>query len=108
AAGAAEGAGAALPVLRLLEQRQHGDEVPERVAGLCPPVVVGPVPAGPDHAIDAARPAKHFAQRQGDGAVSDVRARLGTVGPILARADVLHPLRRVPQAGTRFTRSAPL
>src|SRR5262249_2539069 len=39
AAGAAERAGAALPVLRLLEQGQHGDEVPERVAGLRPTVV---------------------------------------------------------------------
>ncbi len=107
ATGAAERAGAVLPVLRLLEQGQHGDEVPERVAGLRPAVVVGPVPAGPHHGIDAARPAEHLAQRQGDGAASDVGARLVTVGPVVGRADVLHPLRRVPEAGA-FSRSARL
>src|SRR5262249_9972338 len=72
-----------------------------------PTVVVGPVAAGPDHGIDAPRPAEHLAQRQGDGAVSDVRARLITVGPVVAGTDVLHPLRWVREAGA-FARSAGL
>src|SRR5262249_24400225 len=104
--------GAALPVLRLLEQGQHGDEVPERVAGLCPAVVVRPVAAGPDHGIDAARPAEDLAQRKGDRAASDVGARLVTVGPGVSRAHVLPPhggglerwgLPPVPPASSRRT-----
>src|SRR5262249_56240405 len=99
AARAAELTRPVLPVLRLLEQGQDGLEVPAGVAGLRPAVVVGPVAAGPDHGIDAPRPAEHLAQRQGDGAASDVRARLITVGPVVAGTDVLHPLRRVREAG---------
>src|SRR5262249_60763498 len=99
AAGAAEGTGAVLPVLQLLEQRQHGGVVPAGVAGLRPAVVVGPVATGPDHAVDAARPAQDLAQRQGKGAASDVRARLVTIGPVVLRAEVLNPLRRGSKGG---------
>src|SRR5262247_1808665 len=95
AACAAELARPVLPVLRLLEQGQHRVEIPAGIAGLRPAVVVGPVTAGPDHGVDAARSAEHLAQRQGYGTVSDVRARLVTVGPVVAGADVLCPLRRV-------------
>src|SRR5262245_60548635 len=105
AARAAELTAAVLPVLRPLEQGQHGVEVPAGVAGLRPAVVVGPVPAGPDHGIDAARSAEYLAQCQGDGAASDVRARLVTIGPVVSRAEVLHPLRRVREAGA-LARSA--
>src|SRR5262249_17195573 len=73
-----------------LEQGQAGLEVPAGVAALRPAVVVGPVPAGPDHGIDASRSAEYLSQRQGDGAASDVRARLVMVGPVVSRADVLH------------------
>src|SRR5262249_57172950 len=90
---------AVLPVLGLLEERQYGMEVPASVAGLRPALVIGPVAAGPDHRIDAARSADHLSERQGDGAVSDVQARLVTVGPVPGRAKVLHPLRRGPEAG---------
>src|SRR5215467_14703901 len=99
AAGAAELARPVLPVLRLLEQGQHRVEIPAGIAGLRPAVVVGPVTAGPDHRVDAARSAQHLAERQGDGAASDVRARLITVGPVVAGTDVLHPLWRVREAG---------
>src|SRR5262249_51683332 len=47
-------------------------------------------------------------ERQGDGAVIDVRARLVMVSPVVWRADVLHPLRRVPEAFDAFIRSASL
>src|SRR5262249_45177485 len=103
AARAAERTRPVLPVLRLLEQGQDGLEVPAGVAGLRPAVVVGPVAAGPDHGIDAPRPAEHLAQRQGDGAFVDVRARLITVGPVVAGTGVLPPLRRVRGAGGRRT-----
>src|SRR5499426_4694739 len=106
AARAAELTFTVLPVLRPLEQGQDGVEVPAGVAGLRPAVVVGPVAAGPDHAVDAARPAEHLAERQGDGAASDVRARLVMVGPVVARAEVLHPLRRVREAAGVFAGSA--
>src|SRR4029077_16243538 len=95
AALAAELAGAVLPVLRLLEQGQDRIEVPAGVAGLRPAVVVGPVPACPTHAVDASAAAEHLPKREGDGATSDVRARRVAVGPVVARADVLHPARRV-------------
>src|SRR5262249_62179605 len=95
AARAAERTPAVLPVLRLLEQGHDGPEVPAGVAGLRPAVVVGPVAAGPDHGIYAPRPAEHLAQRQGDGAAGDLRARLITIGAVVAGTDVLHPLRRV-------------
>src|SRR5262249_14318233 len=88
-----------LPVLRLLEQGQHGAEVPAGVAGRRPVVVVGSVTAGPDHAVDAPRAAEHLAEPQLDGAAEDVRARLVTISPVVARAEVFHPLRRVPEAG---------
>src|SRR6516162_9526292 len=94
AARSAERTRPVLPILRLLEQGQDGLEVPAGVAGLRrPALVVGPVAAGPDHGIDAPRPAEHLAQRQRDGAASDGWARLITVGPIVAGTDVLHPLR---------------
>src|SRR5262249_59579383 len=90
---------AVLPVLGLLEERQHGMEVPASVAGLRPAIVISPVAAGPDHGVDAARSAEDLSERQGDGPVSDVRARLVTVGPVVGRAKVLHPLRRVGETG---------
>src|SRR5262249_57401344 len=93
AARAAELTFAILPVFGLLEERQYGMEVPASVAGLRPALVIGPVAAGPDHAVDAARSAEHLTERQRDGAVSDVRARLGTVGPVVGRAEGLHPPR---------------
>src|SRR5262249_47098006 len=71
-----------------------------------PAVVVRPVPADPDHGIDAASSAEHLAQRQGDGAASDVRARLVAVSPVVGRAQVLHPLRRGRQAGAPLPRPA--
>src|SRR5262249_59442682 len=97
-----------LPALGLLEERQHGVEVPARVAGLRPALVIGPVAAGPDHAVDAARSAEHLPERQGDGAVSHVRARLVAVGPVVARAKILNPLRRVREAWDALPRSARL
>src|SRR5262247_3229017 len=106
AARAAELTFAVLPILRPLEQGQHGVEVPAGVAGLRPAVVVSPVAAGPDHGVDAARSADHLPERQRDGAVIDVRARLIMVSPVVWRADVLHPLRRVPEAFDTFLRSA--
>src|SRR5262245_4010445 len=106
AARAAELTAAVLPVLRPLEQGQHGVEVPAGVAGLRPAVVVGPVAAGPYHGVDAARSTEHLPERQGDGAVIDVRARRVMVSPVVWRADVLHPLRRIPEAFDTFIRSA--
>jgi hypothetical protein len=53
-------------------------------------------------------PPKHLPERYGDGAVSDVRARLVTIGPVVCRADVLDPLRRVREAGDPFARSVHL
>src|SRR4029077_18248321 len=87
-----------LPVLRLLEQRQDGVEVPAGIARLRPAVIVGPVAAGPGHGVDASRSAEHLAERQGYGAASDVRARFVTVRPVVSRADVFHPLRWVRDA----------
>src|SRR6516225_1252949 len=95
-----------LPVLRLLEQGHHRVEIPAGIAGLCPAVVVAPVAAGPDHGVDAARPAEYLAQRQGDGAAGDVRARLVMVGPVVSRAEVLDPLRRVRETLDIFNRPA--
>src|SRR5262249_47900628 len=97
-----------LPVFRLLEQGQDGVKVPAGKAGLRPGVVVGPVPADPGQAIDASRPAEHLAQRQGDGAMIDVRAWFVTAGPVVGRADVLHPARRVGDAFDPFFRAAGL
>src|SRR5262245_33602106 len=62
-ARAAELTLAVLPVLGLLEERQHAMEVPASVAGLCPAIVIGPVAAGPDHGVDAARSAEHLSER---------------------------------------------
>src|SRR5262249_34700891 len=81
------------PIFRLLEQGQDGAEVPAGVAGRRPAVVVGPVAAGPEQGVDAPRAAQHLAERQGDGAAGDVRARLVAVGPVVARAGFLPPLR---------------
>src|SRR5499426_2183802 len=97
-----------LPVLGLLEERQYGMEVPASVAGLRPVLVIGPVASGPDHRVDAARSAEHLSERQGDGAVSDVRARLVMDGPVVGRAEILHPLRRVREAGDAVAGSARL
>jgi hypothetical protein len=94
-----------LPVLRFHEQGQDGTEVPAAIASLRPGVVVGPVPPGPGHGIDAPRSAEHLTQRQGNAAMIDVRARFITVAPVVSRADVLHPLRRVPEAFDTFVRS---
>src|SRR5262249_61259951 len=92
--GPSELARPVLPVLRLLEQGQHGVEVPAGVAGRRPAIVVGSVTAGPDHAVDAPRAAEHLAEPQLDGAAEVVQARLVTIGPVVARAEVFHPLRR--------------
>ena len=62
--------------------------------------------------------AEHLAQRQGMERSVDVRARRVAVGPVVSRADVLHPLRRVrearplrpvrpPRAGGRWRRCRP-
>src|SRR5262249_45898380 len=88
AARAAELTLAVLPVLGLLEEGQYGMEVPASVAGLRPVLVIRPVASSPDHAVDAARSAEHLSERQGDGAVSDVRARLVMVGPGAGRAPI--------------------
>src|SRR5262249_58704608 len=87
AARAAELTLAVLPILGLLEERQYGMEVPASVASLRPALVIGPVAAGPDHAVDAARSAEHLSERQGDGAVRDARARFVMVGPVVGRAE---------------------
>src|SRR5262244_833648 len=108
AARAAELTLAVLPVLGLLEEGQYGMEVPASVAGLRPVLVIGPVAAGPDHGVDAARPAEHLSERQRDGAVIDVRTGLVTVSPVVWRANVFHPLRRGPEAIDSFIRSADL
>src|SRR5262249_58666535 len=107
AARAAERTRPALPVFRPLKQGQYGVEVPTGVAGRRPVVVVGPVAAGPDHGIDAARSAEHLAQRQGDGAAGDVRARLVTVSPVVGRAEGLDPLRRGRGGGGPPSRRTP-
>jgi hypothetical protein len=106
AARAAECTRPALPVLRFLEQGQDGVEIPAGIAGLRPGVVVGPVAAGPRHGIDASRSAEHLAERQGDGATIDVRARFVAVGPVVSRADVLDPLRWIRDAVDAFVRCA--
>jgi hypothetical protein len=95
--GTAELAGPVLPVLRLLEQWQDGVEVPAGVAG-----------RRPDQAVDAPSAAEHLAERKRDGAASDVRARRVAVGPVVPRAEVFHPLRRVREAATAFARPAGL
>src|SRR5262249_59083212 len=95
AACAAELARPVLPVLRLLDQGPPGAESPAGIAGLRPAVVVGPVTAGPDHGVDAPRSAQHLAERQRERAMIDERTRFITVGPVVPRADVLDPLRRV-------------
>src|SRR5262245_34250179 len=108
AARTAERTRAVLPVLRLLEQGQDGAEVPAGVAGRCPGVVVGPVAAGPEHAVDTARAAEYLPERQGEGAAGDVRARLVTVSPVVGRTDVLDPLWWVRDTFGTFARSARL
>src|SRR5262249_34348305 len=106
AARAAELTRPVLPVLRHLEQGQHRAEIPAGIAGLCPTVVVARVTAGPAHGVDAPRPAEYLAQRQGDGTAGDVWARLVMVGPVVSRAEVLHPLRRVRETLDIFNRPA--
>src|SRR5262249_5362940 len=108
AARAAELTLAVLPVLGLLEERQYRMEVPASVAGLRPALVIGPMAAGPDHAVDAARSTEHLTERQGDASVSDVRARLAVVGAVVGRAKILTPLRRVREAGSAVAGAARL
>src|SRR5262245_23969425 len=106
AAGAVELARPVLPVLRLLEQGQHRAEIPAGIAGIRPAVVVGPVTAAPEHGVDAARSAQHLAERQRERAMIDERTRFITVRPVVPRADVLDPLRRVRETLDIFNRPA--
>src|SRR5207249_9110179 len=66
-ADAVEIVGAALLVLRLLEERQYRIPVPAFAAALAPAVVIGRGTAHIDHAVDRAGAAQHLAARLVEG-----------------------------------------
>ena len=84
-AGAVELVGAALLVLRLLEERQHRIPVPALAAALAPAVVIGRGAAHVDHAVDRAGAAQHLAARLVEGAAVELLLRLALEHPVHLR-----------------------
>ena len=96
-----------LEILGLPENGQHIFIRPALAAHLPPGVVVEPVAAGVDHAVDLVRPAEHLAARPVQPAAVQAGLRLGPVVPVVvafAEQDAgehRHPVERhpVPAAG---------
>ena len=81
-ADAVEIVGAALLVLRLLEERQHRIPVPAFAAALTPVVVIDRSAAHVDHAVDRAGAAEHLAARLVEGAVVELLLGLAFEHPV--------------------------
>ncbi len=81
-ADAVEIVGAALLVLRLLEERQYRIPVPALAAALAPVVVIGRCAAHIDHAVDRAGAAQHLAARLVESAVVELLLGLALEHPI--------------------------
>ena len=69
-------------VLGFLEIGQHIAERPAAISRRCPVVIVEPVPAHVDHAVDRARSAQHLAARNIDRALRSLFLFGGPVAPI--------------------------
>ena len=82
AADAVEIVGAALLVLRLLEERQHRIPVPALAAPLPPAVVIGRSAAHVDHAVDRAGAAQDLAARLVEGAIVELLLGLALEHPV--------------------------
>jgi short chain dehydrogenase len=82
ASGPAQRGRAVFPVLEALEAGQHVGVAPARAARGGPVVVVLPVPADEDHAVDRAGPAQHPAPGLRDPAAERAGLRGGVVPPV--------------------------
>ncbi len=108
AARAVEFAGAAVVRLGLAEGLQHLVVGPVAQPHLRPAVVVQPVAAGVDHAVDRRGAAQHPPARPGDAAAVQMRLGLGGEAPVAvapgeqAPGHDRHAEHRVPVAGARL------
>ena len=72
--------------LEILRPGEKGQDIvigPARAAHLAPAVIVEPVAAGVDHAVDLVRSAQHLAARPVQPAAVQARLRLGDIVPVV-------------------------